>query len=62
MIKSSSVAGGSFAPTLPFGRLEIHKVFLRLPNVDLGQNLSPSTLADFIIGYFRRNCYEYGID
>ena len=33
---------------------------LRFPNFDLGQNLSPSTLADFISGYliFRWNAVK----
>jgi hypothetical protein len=56
-MKSSAVAGGSFVATLQFEKLEIHKVFLSFPNFDLHQNLSPSTLADFSIGYFRRRNY-----
>ena len=49
-IKSPAVAGGSFAPTLRFETLEIHKVCLRITNLDLAQNLSPSTLVNFIVG------------
>ena len=49
-IKSPAVAGGSFAPTLRFETLEIHKVCLRISNLDLAQNLSPSTLVNFIVG------------
>ena len=45
-IISSAVAVGSFVPTLRFETLEIHKVCLRISNLDLCQNLSPSTLAD----------------
>ncbi|MBR2047234.1 MAG: hypothetical protein IJ960_01420, partial [Oscillospiraceae bacterium] len=44
--KSSAAADGSFDPTYPFENREIHKVFLRFPNFNLGQNLSPSALAD----------------
>jgi len=43
---SSAVIGGSFAPTYQFEKLEIHKVCLSFPNFNLGQNLSPLTLAD----------------
>ena len=57
LMKSSAVAGGSFAATLQFEKLEIHKVFPSFPNFDLHQNLSPSTLADLIIGYLRRQNY-----
>ena len=49
-IKSPAVAGGSFAPTLRFETLEIHKVCLRISNLDLAQKLSPSTLVNFIVG------------
>ena len=30
--KSAAALSGSFAAILPFGKLEIHKVFLRFPN------------------------------
>ena len=45
MIKSSAVVSGSFAPTVQFEKLEIHKVFLRFPNLDLTKNPTPSHLA-----------------
>ena len=50
LIISSAVAVGSFVPTLRFETLEIHKVCLRISNLDLAQNLSPSTLVNFIVG------------
>ncbi|MEE0786697.1 MAG: hypothetical protein U0M25_03105, partial [Oscillospiraceae bacterium] len=31
-----------------YEKLEIHKVFLRFPYLDLPKNLSPSTLVDLI--------------
>ncbi|MBR2047751.1 MAG: hypothetical protein IJ960_04055, partial [Oscillospiraceae bacterium] len=43
-----AAADGSFDPTFQFENREIHKVFLRFPNFNLGQNLSPSALADLI--------------
>ena len=43
---ASAVFGGSFAPILRFEKLEIHKVFLRFPNLALTKNLSPPTLVD----------------
>ena len=46
--KSSAAADGSFDPTFQFENREIHKAFLRFPNFNLGQNLSPSALADLI--------------
>ena len=46
LIKSSAVDGGSFSPNLRFEKLEIHKVFLRFPNLALTKNLSPPTLVD----------------
>ena len=46
LIESSAAAAGSFAPTLQFCKLEIHKVFLRFQNLNLEQNLSPSAFAD----------------
>jgi hypothetical protein len=49
MKKPSSAPDESFAPTLQFVKLEIHKVFLRFPNFNLSQNLSPSAIADFLI-------------
>ena len=50
-MKSSAVLNGSFAPTVQFEKLEIHKVFLRFSNFHSRQNLSLITLANFIIGY-----------
>ena len=50
-MKSSAVLNGSFAPTVQFEKLEIHKVFLRFSNFQSRQNLSLITLANFIIGY-----------
>ena len=45
---------------------EIHTVFLRFPNFYLSQNLSPSTLADLISGYFWGGLFrisgKYGSD
>ena len=49
LMKSSAADNGSFDPTLQFGKLEIHTVFLRYPNLDLCQNLSLTVLVDFII-------------
>ena len=46
LIISSAVAVGSFVPALRFATLEIHKVCLRISNLDLCQNLSSSTLAE----------------
>ena len=46
LIISSAVAAGSFVPALRFETLEIHKVCLRISNLVLCQNLSPSTLAE----------------
>ena len=46
LIISSAVAVGSFVPTLRFETLEIHKVCLRISNLDLCQNPSSSTLAE----------------
>ena len=40
--KSSAALSGSFAPTYRFENLEIHKVFLRFPNL----NLETKSLAD----------------
>ena len=45
-MKSSAADSGSFALTMQFEKLEIHKVFLRFLNLNLGQNLSPLSLAD----------------
>ena len=45
--KLSAAVAESFLPILRFGKLEIHKVFLRFPNLDLTKNLSPTILADF---------------
>ena len=44
--KSAAALGGSFAATFRLENLEIHKVFLRFPNLILRQNLSPIALAD----------------
>ena len=38
--------GGSFPPMLRFEKREIHKVFLRFPNLALTKNLSPNLLAE----------------
>ena len=46
LVISSAVAVGSFVPTLRFATLEIHKVCLRISNLDLCQNPSSSTLAE----------------
>ena len=46
LIISSAVAVGSFVPILRFETLEIHKVCLRISNLDLCQNPSSSTLAE----------------
>ena len=43
--KSSAVLSGPFAPTYRFENLEIHKVFLRIPNLNLEQNPSLTALA-----------------
>jgi hypothetical protein len=48
MIKSSSVAGGSFAPTLQFENSKYASI-PSFPNFDLSQNLSPPILANPII-------------
>ena len=40
--KSAAALSGSFAPTYWFENLEIHKVFLRFPNL----NLETKSLAD----------------
>jgi hypothetical protein len=58
-MKSSAAAGGSFALTMQFEKLEIHTVFLRFSNFYLAQNLSPSAFADFISGYFC--CDKYNL-
>ena len=46
--KWPSALSESFVPTFRFEELEIHKVFLRFPNLNLEQNLSPIALGDFI--------------
>jgi hypothetical protein len=46
--KSSAADGGSFSSIHRYEKLEIHKVFLRFPYLDLPKNLSPSTLVDLI--------------
>ena len=45
LIKSSAALSGSFVPTYRFENLEIHKVFLRFPNLNLEQNPSLTALA-----------------
>ena len=59
MMKSSAVLSGSFALTVQFEKLEIHKVFRRFSNFHSCQNLSPITLADFIIGYLSPLTYQF---
>ena len=44
--QSSAADGGSFSSIHRYEKLEIHKVFLRFPYLDLPKNLSPSALAD----------------
>ena len=43
--KSAAALSGSFAPTYRFENLEIHKVFLQFPNLNLEQNPSLTALA-----------------
>ena len=43
--KSAAALSGTFAPTYWFENLEIHKVFLQFPNLNLGQNPSLTALA-----------------
>ena len=43
--KSAAALSGSFAPTFRFENLEIHKVFLQFPNLNLEQNPSLTALA-----------------
>ena len=43
--KSAAALSGSFAPTYRRENLEIHKVFLQFPNLNLEQNPSLTTLA-----------------
>ncbi len=43
--KSAAALSGPFAPTYRFENLEIHKVFLQFPNLNLEQNPSLTTLA-----------------
>ena len=50
--RSSAAFAGSFAPMLRFETLEIHRVFLRISNLALSQNLSPKALADTIRASF----------
>ena len=57
IIKSAAVSSGSFATVLQFESLEIHKVCLRLPNFNLGQNLSLVILADLLISCFFYTLY-----
>ena len=43
---ASADISGFFAPIFQFEKLEIHPVFLRFPNLILGQNLSLLSLAE----------------
>ena len=43
---ASARFAGPFPPMLRFGTLEIHKVFLRIPNPALTKNLSANLLAE----------------
>ena len=43
--QSAAALSGSFAPAYRFENLEIHKVFLRFPNLNLEQNPSLTALA-----------------
>ena len=43
--KSAAALSGSFAPAYRFENLEIRKVFLRFPNLNLEQNPSLTALA-----------------
>ena len=43
--QSAAALGGSFVPAYRFENLEIHKVFLRFPNLNLEQNPSLTALA-----------------
>ncbi|MDY4231166.1 MAG: hypothetical protein SOX74_03665, partial [Candidatus Faecousia sp.] len=43
--KSTAALSGSFAPAYRFENLEIRKVFLRFPNLNLEQNPSLTALA-----------------
>ncbi|MDY4231927.1 MAG: hypothetical protein SOX74_07595, partial [Candidatus Faecousia sp.] len=43
--QSAAAFSGSFVPTYRFENLEIHKVFLRFPNLNLEQNPSLTALA-----------------
>ena len=49
LIQSAAAADGSFAAMLQFEKLEIHKVFPRIPNFALQQNLSSSALAIYLV-------------
>ena len=49
--QSATVVDESFSPPLQFANREIHTVFLRFANFDLGRNLLPTILANWIIGY-----------
>ena len=62
-----SVLAGSFAPTLPFEKLEIHKVCLRFPNIDLEEICPLKDKKNLIPGdrdeceqcrYFSAICYQ----
>ena len=43
---ASARFAGYFPPNLRFEKREIHKVFLRFPNLALAKNLSPNLLAE----------------
>ena len=44
MIQSPAVTSGSFTAAVQFEKLEIHKVFLRFPNLASTKNLAPNAL------------------
>ena len=54
-MKSASDEDGSFVPTFQFGKLEIHKVFLRFPNFNLGAKSLALVSCDLISGYMIGN-------
>ena len=58
--KSAAALSGSFAATFRLENLEIHKVFLRFPNLNLQQNLSPTALADLFRASFVYSDCEAG--
>ena len=56
MSKSAAAINRSFASTHRIVNLEIHKVFLRFPPLDLSQNLSLIALADFLLASHGKEC------